>query len=217
MAKQSRLVLADDHPVVLAGLHGLLKGAGLFEVLTIASNGAAALESIRELVPEIAVLDITMPEMTGIDVLRAVEAEQLATRVVLLTASVKDEQIASAVRHGVWGIVLKDAAADELITCLHQVAAGRRWLPTEIVDAALQRDDARQAENAKYDAVLTSREREIAILVARGMPNKVISRETGISEGTVKIHLHNVYQKLNVANRTALATIAQRYWGIEPG
>src|SRR4051794_34334885 len=107
MAKRSRLVLADDHPIVLAGLHGLLKGAGLFEVLTIASNGAAALDSIRELLPEIAVLDINMPEMPGIEVLRAVRAEELRTRVVLLTASVKDDQIAAAVRDGVWGIVLK--------------------------------------------------------------------------------------------------------------
>src|SRR6187397_2674439 len=121
MPRRSRIALADDHPIVLAGLHGLLKEAPSFEVLTIASNGAEALDRIRELIPEIAVLDINMPEMTGIEVLRAVRAEELRTRVVLLTASVKDDQIAAAVRDGVWGIVLKDAAADELITCLHEV------------------------------------------------------------------------------------------------
>lgn len=209
-AGRARVVLADDHPVVLAGVHGLLTASGAFEVVANLANGEAALSHIRDLAPQIAVLDINMPRLTGLDVLRAVRDEGLSTRIVLLTASVDDEQILHAVNNGAWGVVLKDAAGDELVECLTEVAAGRRWLPADIIAPALRRQEERGEVDEKIDAALTAREREIAGLVARGLSNKHISRTTGIAEGTVKIHLHNIYQKLNLANRTALATFAQR-------
>jgi two-component system nitrate/nitrite response regulator NarL len=212
-ARPRRVVVADDHPIVLAGVLTLLKAARAYQVVATASNGADALAQINRLAPDLAVLDINMPEKSGIDVLRELQsAEEPTTRVVLLTASVQDAQIASAVACGTWGIIRKDAAADELVSCLDQVSAGERWLPDGMVAPALERELARQSESAKYASILTPREQEVAALVADGLSNKHISRRTGIAEGTVKIHLHNIYQKLNVANRTALATVAQRYW-----
>jgi DNA-binding NarL/FixJ family response regulator len=206
------VVLADDHPVVLAGVHSLLSQSNSYHVLATAPNGREALRLIRELRPDIAVLDMSMPELTGLQVLEELQEEGPPTRVVFLTAAAEDREVAGAIAAGAWGIMLKATAGDELLACLTQVDAGHRWLPQEITSPALEREAVRKAENAEYDSVLSAREREIATLVAQGLSNKEISRKTGISDGTVKIHLHNVYRKLNVANRTALATLARRYW-----
>jgi len=209
---QQRVVLADDHPVVLAGVHSLLSTCGEYRILATASDGSQALKLIRELEPDIAVLDMSMPIMTGLQVLESLQSDGLATRVVFLTAAAEDKEVAGAVAAGAWGIMLKATAADELLDCLAAVGKGHRWLPDEITKPAIEREAARQAEDEEYNSVLTAREREIAILVAQGLSNKEISRKTGISEGTVKLHLHNIYRKLKVANRTALATAARRYW-----
>ena len=133
------VVLADDHPIVLSGLRALLQAERGVEIVAAALDGATALEMIRAHEPEIAVLDITMPRLTGLDVLEAIEAEGLATRVVLLTGSVSDEQIATAVERGAWGLLLKESAPGTLIECLRTVAAGQRWLPEELVAPAIRR------------------------------------------------------------------------------
>jgi DNA-binding NarL/FixJ family response regulator len=154
-----------------------------------------------------------MPGMTGLEVLEALEDEGLRTRVVLLTASATDSQIASAVGRGAWGIMLKESAGDDLLGCLRGVLAGERYLPPELVSPALAREAERQAATERVEDLLTAREREIATLVAEGLSNKQIARQVNISVGTVKIHLHNAYQKLGIPNRTALATWAARHWG----
>src|SRR4051812_26213253 len=119
-----RIVLADDHPVVLSGLQALLRRIPGLEVIDAQSDGTGALNTIRTLEPDIAVLDISMPGLTGIEVLEAAEAEGLPTRIVFLTASATDENIASAVRGGAWAIMLKDSAPEDLVNCLNAVAAG---------------------------------------------------------------------------------------------
>ena len=206
------LVLADDHPVVLRGLQSLIASSPLFEVVGAAADGAEALELVRQIRPLIALFDMQMPKMTGLEVLRELQHDELHTKVVFLTATAEDAQVTQAVKAGAWGIMVKDAAADDLLACLEAVSKGSRWLPPDLIDPAFERETSRQEEAERYDGVLTDREREIAALVARGLANKEISRKINISEGTVKIHLHNIYQKIGVANRTALATIAQRYW-----
>lgn len=208
-----RIIVADDHLIVLAGLTSLLQSDKRYSVVATASNGAEALAKILEARPGIAVLDINMPELTGVEVLEKLADRVPETKIVLLTASVQDAQIASAVRAGVCGLLLKQSAADELLLCLDEVWSGSKWLPPELVEPALARVTAREGEVAILDAALTAREREIVDLVAKGLPNKVISRQTGISEGTVKIHLHNIYGKLGVSNRTELATMASRTEG----
>ena len=205
------VTIADDHPIVLLGLDGLLRASERFEVVSVSFNGLDALDALRNIEPDLAVLDICMPGLTGLQVLQHVEHEGLRTRIVFLTASATDDQILTAVTHGVWAIMLKEAAA-ELVNCLEDVAMGERWLPPELVSPALSREVDRLNETERLDNVLTAREREISILVADGLSNKEIARRTNIAEGTVKIHLHNAYQKLGLSNRTSLAGLAQRLW-----
>ena len=128
-----RVLLADDHPLVLNGLRALLRSEPGVEVVAAAPDGAIALELIRAHEPHMAVLDINMPQLTGLEVLEALEADGLATRVVLLTGSATDEQIAAAVERGAWGLLLKESALDTLTACLKAVAAGRLWFPEELV------------------------------------------------------------------------------------
>jgi DNA-binding NarL/FixJ family response regulator len=206
-----RIVLADDHPVVLSGVRGLVEASGQFEIVAQCSDGLQAFAKIRELRPDIALLDISMPNLDGIGVVEKLSAEGDTTPVVLLTATASDDQISRAVGRGARGLLLKDTAPDLLIQCLETVSAGGVWLPGSVVDEALQRSAVRQHEARRLDEALTTREREITFLVAEGLANKEISRKLNISEGTVKIHLHNIFQKLEVNNRTALTALALAY------
>jgi two-component system, NarL family, nitrate/nitrite response regulator NarL len=207
-ARAARVLLADDHPIVLDGLRALLRPEPGVEVVATAPDGASALELIRAHEPHMAVLDINMPKLTGLDVLESLEQDGLATRVIFLTGTATDEQIAAAVERGAWGFLLKEHALDTLIQCLRTVAACRRWLPEEVVAPAIRRATERREKDVQLARVLTAREYEIAGLVAQGLSNKHIARVLDISEGTVKIHLHNTFEKLGGANRTSLAVLA---------
>ena len=208
-----RVMLADDHPIVLGGLRVLLQAEPGVEIVAAVPDGATALAMIRAHEPEIAVLDIYMPQLTGLDVLDAIERDGLATRVVLLAGSASDEQIATAVERGAWGLLLKESAPGTLMECLKTVAAGQRWLPEELVAPAIRRAAERRATDVRPERVLTAREYEIARLIARGLSNKHIARALTIAEGTVKIHLHNMYEKLGGVNRTSLAMLVQNAQG----
>ena len=202
-----RVVLADDHPIVLTGLRALLQPEPGVEIVAAAPDGGTALKLIRAHEPDIAVLDIDMPQLTGLDVLEALEADGSATRVVVLTGSASDEQIATVVERGAWGLLLKESAPGMLMECLTAVAGGQRWLPEELVAPAVRRATERRERDGQLERVLTAREHEIAGLVAEGLSNKHICRRLAISEGTVKVHLHNMYEKLQISNRTVLAAL----------
>lgn len=202
------VVIADDHPVVLRGLQGLIEGHEDFTVVAGCSNGREALESIRQSRPNLAVIDINMPEMDGVAVLAAISAERLPTRVVLLAASVTDQQIFAAVTAGAHGLLLKESAPEVLIRCLREVATGRRWLPQEIVRPAIDRETQRRRAGRRLVQELSARELEIVRLVGDGLSNKAIARRLSVAEGTIKNHLHNIYQKLVIGNRAALARLA---------
>src|SRR5215210_9140795 len=169
------VIVADDHPIVRDAIRGLLSRAE-FTVLASFSNGVDALKGLRELEPDLAVLDLCMPGLTGIGVLKAIEHEGLRTRLVFLTASATDEQIVQSVVHGVWGIMLKDAAAEDLVGCLRKVSKGERCLPAELVSPAVAREGERRQDAERLQKLLTSREQEIARLVAAGQSNKEIAR-----------------------------------------
>jgi two-component system nitrate/nitrite response regulator NarL len=208
-----RVILADDHPVFLNGLRALLQTDPMFEVVATCSNGKAALQAILESKPDLAVLDVSMPGCTGVEVLAAVGDLSLGTRIILLTASAGDHEIVEAVARGAYGLMLKDTAADTLLECMKSVSVGRRWLPLDLVEAAVKREEGKRAKTSQLDNALTSREREIVALVAEGQSNKEIARQLGLTDGTVKIHLHNIYRKLEVTNRTSLTALALSYRG----
>ena len=202
------VTLADDHPLVLRGLAQLIATRPQFAVVATATDGHAALAAIRQLTPDTAVLDVNMPKLKGLDVLKAAVSERLSTRIVFLTASLNDESILEAVSLGVYGIVLKDSAPESLLDCLDQVVAGGRWLADEFVQTAISRETVRRQSSRGPIEALTTREVEVMRLVTSGLSNKQVARELALSEGTVKIHLHNVYRKLNLGSRTALTAYA---------
>jgi two-component system, NarL family, nitrate/nitrite response regulator NarL len=206
-----RVILADDHPVFLSGLRALLQTDPTFEVVATCPNGKAALRAILESKPDLAILDISMPGCTGVEVLAELGNRRLSTRVILLTASAGDHEIVEAAARGVHGLMLKDTAADTLLECMRSVSVGRRWLPADLVEAAVRREEGKRARVSQLENALTSREREIVTLVAEGQSNKEIARQLGLTDGTVKIHLHNIYRKLEVGNRTSLTALALSY------
>lgn len=204
------VILADDHPLLLKGLKDVVSADDDLAVVGVASDGLAALALIRQLQPDLAVLDLAMPGLNGLEVARTIAAEGAASQTILLTALITDEQVVHALAAGVSGILLKESALDQLTDCLHAVANGGNWLPADLVERAL----AQQANCARQRRVLrdalTTREREIVELVCQGYGNNWIAEALGLSPGTVRIHLHNVYTKLEVKNRTALTALVLR-------
>lgn len=206
---RARLVLADDHPLVLDGLEQLFRVEPDFEVVARCRDGEEALRVMRAERPDLLILDIRMPRRNGLAVARAIRDEGLPTRVVLLTAELDDGQLVEAVRLGVPGVVLKETAPRLLVKAVREVQAGGQWLEPGVVGRALRgmvrrEDGVREAERA-----LTPREIEIVRLAGNGLRNREISARLGISEGTVKIHFHNIYQKLLVTGRLELALYAR--------
>jgi two-component system nitrate/nitrite response regulator NarL len=203
------VVVADDHPLLLRGLVDVLQACPTLKVLGAYPDGTSALEAIRIFSPNVAVLDVTMPGRNGLDILATIRAESRATKVVYLTASITDSQVLSAIRHGAKAIIFKDMAADDLVSCVSIVADGGKWFPADLVETALERETGRRVFREEADQILTTREREIALLVAEGLSNKQVAERLAIAEGTVKIHLHNIYRKCGMQNRTSLAAFAR--------
>jgi DNA-binding NarL/FixJ family response regulator len=202
------IVVADDHPIVLHGLADVLRSNPDMNVVAACGDGATALEAIRKCSPNVAVIDVSMPGLSGLDVLASITADGLATKVVILTATATDGQLLRAIAGGARGVILKEEALTELVQCVRAVAEGRPWLPSALVNAALERETGRRLASEHLTRSLTTRERQIILLIAEGLSNKAVGRRLDLSEGTVKIHLHNIYQKLHVSNRTTLAALA---------
>lgn len=205
-----RLLLADDHPIVLDGLEQLFRLEQDFEVVARCRDGEETLRALQVHRPDVVVLDIRMPRGDGLDVLRGIEGGGLLTRVVLLTADLGEDQLVEALRLGVGGVVLKEMAPQLLVEAVREVHAGRRWLDKGSMDRALGRLLQKEEGSREAAEVLTPRELEVVRMVARGLRNRVIAEQLFISEGTVKMHLHNIYQKIEVDGRLELAVYAQR-------
>jgi DNA-binding NarL/FixJ family response regulator len=204
-----RLVLADDHPIVLQGLQRLFETQPDFVVAACCGSGEAAIESVRRVRPDVLVLDLRMPRTTGLDVLRTLAAEKLPCRTVLLTAAIPDDDVVESVRLGVYAIVMKESAPDALVECVRRVARGERAIEPEFVARAFGRALRRQTAAREVAHTLTPREIELVKMVAQGLRNRAIAERLAISEGTVKIHLHNVYEKLGIDGRLELMVWAQ--------
>jgi len=204
-----RLVLADDHPIVLQGLQRLFETQPDFAVAACCGSGEAAIESVRRVRPDVLVLDLRMPRTAGLDVLRTLAAEKLPCRTVLLTAAIPDDDVVEAVRLGVYAIVMKESAPDALVECVRRVARGEHAIEPEFVARAVGRALRRQTAARDVARTLTPREIELVKMVAQGLRNRAIAERLAISEGTVKIHLHNVYEKLGIDGRLELMVWAQ--------
>jgi DNA-binding NarL/FixJ family response regulator len=198
------LVLADDHPIVLAGLENMLRRERDCRVMASCVDGVEAMRAITRHCPDVAVLDLRMPRMDGLAVLRQIQKDKLATRTVLLAAVLEDDDLVEAVRLGVRGIVLKEMAPTLVVQCVREVHAGGQWLEKRSVSQAIEKLIRREEATRDMAKILTPRELQIAGAVASGLRNKEIADKLGIAEGTVKIHLHVIYEKLKIDGRMAL-------------
>jgi DNA-binding NarL/FixJ family response regulator len=199
-----RIVLADDHPLILDALAGLLRAEDGFEIAAACATGAEALAAVRRHRPDVLILDLRMPDLDGLGVLRALAAEGLPTRTVLLTAAIQESEVLEAIRLGVAGVVLKEMASASVAQCVRKVHAGERWL--EKRSAALLIDRLARRETAVQ---LTPRELELVTLIGHGLRNKEIAARLSISLQTVKVHLSNIYEKLGVDGRLSLLRYAE--------
>jgi DNA-binding NarL/FixJ family response regulator len=206
-----RVVVADDHAIVLGGLQRLFDSQPDFTVEATCRDGQQALAAVREHRPDVLVLDMRMPARTGLDVLRDLAASGPACRTVLLTAAITDDEVIDAVRLGALGIVLKESDPETLLGCVRKVHAGQQWIDRETMSRAFGRAVQREHASREVARVLTPREAQIAALVAEGLRNRAIGERLSISEGTVKIHLHNIYEKLGVQGRLELVLWAQQH------
>jgi DNA-binding NarL/FixJ family response regulator len=204
-----RLVVADDHPLILDGLESLFRLENDFEVVASCKDGPESLAAILRLLPDVAVLDVRMPGMSGLEVARRIRDEKLLTQLVLLTGEMDEEEMLEAVHLEVQGVVLKEMAPQLLVQCIRKVHAGGQWIERSTAKKALELMLRRETGAREVSALLTMREIDLVRMVAGGLRNKEIADKLCISEGTVKVHLHNIYEKLKVDGRMALMRYAR--------
>jgi len=205
-----RLLLADDHPVVRAGLAGLLSDEPDFEVVAEASDGDEAVRLAAATRPDVVLMDLRMPRVDGVAATtRLVEGEagEPVPRVLILTTYESDDQILAAIEAGASGYLLKAAPRDEIVAGIRSVAAGQSAL-SPVVAVRLVERMRRPAAAGNGAPALTARETQVLQLVATGHSNKQIATSLGIGESTVKTHLLKIFEKLGVADRTRAVTLA---------
>jgi len=209
-----RVLIADDHAVVRRGLRTFLELQDEIEVVGEAEDGEQALAEAERLDPDVILLDLVMPRVDGIAALHGLRDRSPRSRVIVLTTFLDDDKLLPAVRAGAAGYLLKDVEPKQLVDAIRTVHAGEALLHP----AAAARVMAELVESGrpKRAALLTPRESEVLALIARGQPNKVIARELGVSEKTVKTHVSNLLGKLGVTDRTQAALYAVRE-GLVPG
>lgn len=204
-----QLAICDDHPIVLAGLESLFRLEPDFQVVARCVNGEEALAAVRQHNPDILVLDLHIPRGNGLEILRVLRSEKLPTKVVMLTAELEEDEIVEALRLGVRGVVLKELAPQLLVECIRKVQAGEQWLDKQLSNWALEALLRRESTGRAGSGTLSPREIEIVRMVVGGLRNRELAERLGVSEGTIKIHLHNIYKKLKVHSRLELVLHAQ--------
>ena len=195
----TRVLLVDDHPMIAAALEMLLRGTD-YELLDRARTAAEAAKQIAKLKPDLLLLDVHLPDASGLDVMRKLSHGRSRPAVILLTAGMDEAQLLAAAELDPQGMVLKTSDPGLLLECMDQVVAGNRWVDPEIVERTRQAQ-----ERAASAPPLTRRERELIELVRQGLRNRDIAAELGVTEGTVKVYLHAIFDKFKVDNRTELA------------
>ena len=200
------VVIADRHPVVLEGLQNLLDAQGDFEILACCSDGVSCISALRRFDPEVIVLSATMPGLSATEIISIVELERRKTRLVFFTASDSDREQLMKIADGEFSVISKDVMPDDLIRSLRQVARGDTLIVPPREANVILKDQSRITQNVL--ATLTGREHQIMRLVSLGLSNKEIGRRLNLSSGTIKVHLHHIFRKLEINNRTVLAALA---------
>lgn len=204
-----RILLIDDHTLFRVGLEGLLTRRSI-EVVASIGDGLEGLRSAQELDPDIVLLDMRMPDIDGIGVLKKLRERGFQKPIVMLTTSTEERDLVESLRNGAQGYLLKDMEPDELVLALRDIVGGKTVVAPDlapILAKVVQGDGSLPDDSSPFDD-LTPRENEILNLLAEGQSNKVIARNLGISDGTVKLHVKAILRKLGVHSRVEAAVIA---------
>ncbi|WP_166351835.1 LuxR C-terminal-related transcriptional regulator [Bradyrhizobium barranii] len=203
--RRATVVIADRHPMVLQGLASVLGSESDFEVVASCGDAASCIQAILTLAPDIAIMDAAMPELTALMNNSLSRSDSRPTRFVFFAPS-EDYDLVLAGAPAGYSVLLKEMTGQAVVQGLRDIASGQTVVPLSPTDQAAPREHSPNPESAL--AVLTERERQIMRLVSRGLSNKEIGRRLNIADGTIKVHLHNIFQKLEIGNRTALAALA---------
>ncbi len=212
MSKSVRILVADDHSVVRAGLKALLERQGRFRVIAEAATGEEAIEKAKEVKPDVAVLDIRMPGLSGIEACRQIVAAVEGCKVIMLTSYAEDELLFAAIQAGAAGYVLKRIGDNELIQAIERVSRGEGMLdPAMTATVFAEVRKANETQNIAAFAELTSQELAVLALVAQGLTNRQIAIKLYLGEGTVRNYVSSVLAKIGVANRAEATAYAIKH------
>ena len=214
MAEPIRVLVVDDHAVVREGLRAFLAVQDGIEVAGDAADGEEALEAAARLDPDVILMDLVMPRLDGVGAMRALRERLSRSRVIVLTSFLDDDKLLPALRAGAAGYLLKDAEPEQLVRAVRAAHAGEALLDPAVAARLVDRLSS-DGEPEPLER-LTPREREVLVLIARGLANKRIALELGVSEKTVKAHVGHVLAKLGVTDRTQAAVLAVRAGLVEP-
>ncbi|MBQ6775893.1 MAG: response regulator transcription factor [Synergistaceae bacterium] len=198
-----RILLADDHPLTRSGIAEFVRREPTFELVAEAEDGTEAWELIQKLNPDVALLDIRMPDMSGVEVAQKIKAAGYGTAIVMLTSYDAQQYVMASLKAGAKGFVLKTVSPKELTTAINTVARGGLYLDPEV--ASFMGSDDFSPEP------LSAREREVLLLAAKGLSSKEVARRLFISERTVQTHLASIYDKLGSRNKTEALLLALKY------
>ena len=201
------ILLADDHPMIRTAIEVLLRDTD-FEIVGTAGTGDEAFALLAQLRPEILLLDLQMPGGSGMEVVRRLQEAEDAPPIVILTAAIDDSSLMEGRALGVRGMVLKNSDPAYLLECLERVRSGGSWIDPELT-ARIQQLTETLGERRR--PTLAPRERELIRFVRQGLRNREIAQKLGVTEGTVKVYLHAVFEKLGVSSRTELAVRADEF------
>ena len=203
-----RILIVDDHTVVRKGLISLLSAEKYgIEVIGEAEDGEDAVEKAHQLDPDVILMDLMMPKMTGIEAIKQIKAESLDARILVLTSYAEDDLLLEAINEGALGYLMKDASPDELVSTIKNIYQDRLSLSMEMARKVINREQAPKPE--KIDNKITNRENDVLDCITRGLSNKQIAAELTVSITTVRTHVSNLLRKLNLENRTQLALYAR--------
>ena len=202
----AQIAIVDDHPIFLDGMAQFLSSHG-HDVVFCARSVEEALTRIHAQVPDLLILDVSMKDGGGLAILSAIRNSGSTVPVIFMTVHIRPEQTLEAIKLGVDGVVLKDSDPNELLSCISQVLSGNKSIAPFVMEQALVHSIAAPANDMSMLAALTEREYEIAGLIRAGLRNREIATRCGLTEGTVKVHLHSIFQKLGIKSRSELIII----------
>ena len=203
----TRILLADDHPMIRTAIEVLLRDTD-YAIAATAGSGDEALKLVDQIGPDVLLLDLQMPGGSGMGVVRALRSKANAPKIVILTAAIDDASLMEARSLGVAGMVLKNSDPAYLLDCLDGIRTSGSWLDPEL-SARMEDLDKTYAESRR--PALTPRERQVIQFVSQGLRNREIAKALGVTEGTVKVYLHGVFDKVGVSSRTELAIRAGEF------